>query len=146
MAVELHLVRCRSCRSALEGLDGLGQALRIVEVPPVPSSLTWQIMAKAREHQAAGMGGNVIRFGRGFPALRIWAFRGAAAAVLAFGLAIGSYMGWSAGGPATQAGTARSDSLHVYDLDYLGGVPDGSLADSYLALASDRNGEGYRRW
>ncbi len=70
---------------------------------------------------------------------RIWTFRIAAAAVLAFGLTVGSYMGWSAG--RSMAPAAHVDPLNAYNLDYLGDAPDGSLARSYLALAS--NPEGY---
>jgi len=66
--------------------------------------------------------------------------------VLVFGLGVGSYMGWSGQRSTSQAAIAQSESLDAYNLDSLGDAPDGSLAGSYLALASGRNGEGYRRW
>jgi hypothetical protein len=44
----------------------------------------------------------------------------------------------------SQTVTARTavqaDPLAVYNLDYLGDAPEGSLADSYLALASNPKG------
>jgi len=143
-AVERHLVRCRSCRTAWESLHRLERALQIAEVPPAPPSLARQIMAKARERPNAEMERNVIRLGRGLPTSRPWAFDIAAAAVLVFGLAVGSYMGWSGGRSMSQTVTARTavqaDPLAVYNLDYLGDAPEGSLADSYLALASNPKG------
>jgi len=101
-------------------------------------------MAKARERQNAEMERNAIRLGHRLPTFRPWAFKIAAAAVLVFGLAVGSYMGWSAERPMPQAVTARTavqaDPLDAYNLDYLGDAPDGSLAGSYLALASNPKG------
>jgi len=139
-AVERHLVRCRSCRTALESLHGLGRALRIVEVPPVPLNLARRIMAKARESQNAGMERDVIRLGHRLPTSPPWVFKMAAAAVLVLGLAIGSYMGWSMSQTVTAQTAVQADPLAVYNLDYLGDAPEGSLADSYLALASSDRG------
>ena len=69
----------------------------------------------------------------------------AAAAVLVIGLAVGLVMGWTTL-PASQAPSAQAavqaDPLEAYNLDYLGDAPSGSLADSYMALVSGRNGEG----
>ncbi len=138
-AVERHLVKCRSCRAAVESLRRLGRALQAMEAPPAGSNLTSRIMAEARERQNTSTEPGVIRLPRGLGS-RTWAFRIAAAAVLAFGLTAGSYMGWSAG--RSRAPAAQDDPLSAYNLDYLGDAPDGSLASSYLALASTRNGEG----
>jgi anti-sigma factor RsiW len=150
MAVERHLLQCRSCRTALENLRRFEQSLRAVEVPPARPDLAWRIMTEARKRQSARAEPFVIRLHHESPTSRTWAFRSAAAAVLTVGLAVGSYMGWSAErsmSPAVVAGTAeQTDSLDAYNLDYLGDAPDGSLAGSYLALASTRNGEGYQRW
>jgi len=144
-AVDRHLVRCRSCHTVLESLHRLGRALQTVEVPSAGPNLAWRIMAKARERQNTEMERSVIRLGRGSPTSRPWAFKIAAAAVLVFGLAAGSYMGWSAERSMPQAVTAQTavqaDPLDAYNLDYLSDAPDGSLAGSYLALAS--NPEGY---
>jgi anti-sigma factor RsiW len=140
-----HLVKCRSCRIALESLQRLERTLQTVEVPPAGPNLTWRIMTEARERQNARVKPGVIRLHQGSSASRTWAFRIAAAAVLGFGLVVGSYMGWSAGRSTSQAAIAQSDSLDAYNLDYLGDAPDGSLAGSYLALASNRNSGGYRQ-
>ena len=146
-AVERHLVRCRSCHAALENLRRLERALQIVEVPSAGPNLAWRIMTEARERQNTQAERSAIRLHRVLPTSRIWAFRSAAAAVLVFGLAVGLYMGWSGGRSMSQAVTARTsthtDPLDAYNLDYLGDAPVGSLTDSYLALASTRNGEGY---
>lgn len=140
-AVERHLVRCRSCRATLESLRRLERPLQAVEIPPVGPDLAWRIVAEARKRRNARGEPSVIPLHRGSSASRTWAFRGAAAAVLVFGLGLGSYMGWSAKRSTAQVMTAQVDSLDAYNLDYLGEAPDGSLASSYLALAS--NPEGY---
>ena len=139
-AMERHLAQCRSCQGALESFHRLERALRVVEVPPAPPSLARQIMAKARERQDTEMERNVIRLGRGLPTFRPWAFRVAAAAVLVFGLAAGSYMGRSVSQTVTAQTAAQADPLAVYNLDYLADAPEGSLAFTYLALASSDRG------
>jgi anti-sigma factor RsiW len=138
--VERHLVRCRTCRTGLESLRRLERALQIAEVPPAPAGLASQIMAKARERQSSEKERNVIRLGSRPAAWRLWAFRVAAAAVVAFGLAAGSYMGQSVSQTVTVRMAAQADPLAAYNLDYLGDAPEGSLADSYLALASSDRG------
>lgn len=139
-AVERHLLRCRPCHAALERLRRLEDALQIAEVPPAPPSLAGQIMAKAREHQLTGTVPNVIRLGHTFAPSQPWAFKIAAAAVLVFGLAAGSYMGRSVSQSATARTAGPADPRVVYNLDYLADAPEGSLADSYLALASSDRG------
>ena len=139
MAVERHLATCRSCRTALESLRRLERALQAVEVPPAGSDLTSRIMARARERQNISTEPSVIRLHHEVGSTsRTWTFRIAAAAVLVFGLTAGSYMGWSAG--RSTAPAAQIDRLNAYNLDYLGDAPQGSLASSYLALASNREG------
>ena len=138
--VERHLMRCRPCRTALESLHRLERALQIAEVPPAPLSLAWRIMAKARERQNTEMERNVIRLGHRLAISRPWAFKVAAAAVLVFGLAAGSYMGRSVSQTVTAQMAVQADPLAVYNLDYLADAPEGSLADSYLALASSDRG------
>jgi len=59
---------------------------------------------------------------------------------LVIGLGLGSFMGWSAKRSTSQVMIAQSNSLDAYNLDYLGDAPDGSLASSYLALASHPEG------
>lgn len=142
--VERHLMRCQPCRTALESLRSLERALQSAKVPPAPPSLAWQIVAKARELQNAKVERHVICFGRRLATPRPWAFKVAAAAVLVFGLTVGSYMGWSVGRSMSQSVTAQAavqaDPLDAYNLDYLSDAPDGSLAGSYLALASNPKG------
>jgi hypothetical protein len=93
-------------------------------------------MAKARERQNAETQRNVIHLGCGLRVSRPWAFKIAAAAVLVFGLAAGSYMGRSMSRTVTAQTAVQADPLAVYNLDYLADAPSGSLADSYLTLVS----------
>jgi NhaP-type Na+/H+ or K+/H+ antiporter len=69
----------------------------------------------------------------------------AAAAVLVVGLAAGLALGWAARPATRQAqedsqAMALTTALAAYNLDYLGDAPGGSLADSYLALLTNRKG------
>jgi len=102
--------------------------------------LAWRVMAKARERQNTEMERNVIRLGHRLAPSRPWAFRVAAAAVLVFGLAAGSYMGRSMSQTVTARTAVQTSPLDAYNLDYLSDAPDGSLAGSYLALASNPKG------
>ena len=138
--VERHLVHCQPCRIALESLHRLERTLQSAEVPPAPPSLAWQIMAKARERQNTEAERNVIRLGHRLATPRPWAFKVAAAAVLVFGLAAGSYMGRSVSQTVTAQTAVQADPLAVYNLDYLADAPEGSLAFTYLALASSDRG------
>jgi hypothetical protein len=60
--------------------------------------------------------------------------------MLVFGLAAGSYMGRSVSQTATTRTVEQANPLAVYNLDYLADAPEGSLAGSYLALASSDRG------
>ena len=139
-AMERHLAQCGSCQAALESFHRLERALRVVEVSPSPPNLAWRVMAKARERQNTEMERNVIRLGHRLAPSRPWAFRVAAAAVLVFGLAAGSYMGRSMSQTVTARTAVQTSPLDAYNLDYLSDAPDGSLAGSYLALASNPKG------
>ena len=139
-AVERHLARCGSCRAALESLRRLERSLEAIKVPPVGPDLAWRIVAEARKRRNAHGEPSVIPLHRGSSASQAWVFRGAAAAVLVIGLGLGSFMGWSAKRSTSQVMIAQSNSLDAYNLDYLGDAPDGSLASSYLALASHPEG------
>jgi anti-sigma-K factor RskA len=108
----------------------------------VPDGFAARVMAKARNRRAAvSAGWNPLQWWR----LTTAPMHVAAAAVLVVGLGVGLLMSWmtlpAGQAPATQA-SVQADPLDTYNLDYLGDAPGGSLADSYLALASGRNGEG----
>ena len=65
--------------------------------------------------------------------------------MLLVGLGVGLLMGWTSGpavvSPDSAETTSQADPLDTYQLEYLGDAPEGSLADSYLALVSTGNGE-----
>jgi anti-sigma factor RsiW len=138
-----HLESCESCRQSLARLKRLVAVLGQASVPPVPVGFASRVMAQARSRRtaAASAGWNPLRWWRLVPV----PMHAAAAAVLVIGLAAGLVMGWATL-PASQAPPAQAavqaDPLDAYNLDYLGDAPSGSLADSYLALVSGRNGEG----
>jgi anti-sigma factor RsiW len=143
--VESHLASCESCRLALDRLRRLAAVLGQTPMPPVPAGFALKVMAEARTRAArrpAVAAWNPLEWWRAVSV----PMRAAAAAVLVVGLLAGLAMGWA----TVQAPTAKlsaqaapqGDPLAGYNLDYLGDVPSGSLADGYMALLSDRNGEG----
>jgi anti-sigma factor RsiW len=138
-AVEEHLEACDGCRQAAtvaRRLVALGQAL---PTPPVPEGFAERVMTLARR-----------RIARPAPAAPSWSLaawwrmasapvRAAAAAVLVIGLASGVLMGWSTwqaqAAPPTQT-AVQPDPLASYNVGYLTDAPEGSLAQTYLALVS----------
>ena len=142
-AMQAHLAECAACRAALAEVDALAGILAGAQPPPVPAGFAARVTAAARQRQEVEplVAWNPLRWWRFVPA----PMHAAAAAVLVIGLAVGLVMGWTtllaSQAPPAQA-TAGADPLDAYNLDYLGDAPSGSLADSYLALVSGRNGEG----
>jgi len=141
-AVQAHLDECAACRAAMARVDALAGVLVGVQAPPIPPGFASRVMAAARRSQRAEpvAAWDPLRWWRLVPA----PMHVAAAAVLVIGLAVGFLMGWTTlparQSPPAQA-TVEADPLDGYNLDYLGDAPSGSLADSYLTLVSNRNGE-----
>ena len=73
--------------------------------------------------------------------------RAAAAAVLLVGLGVGLLMGRASGPAVVSPDSAETISqagpIGTYLFEHLGDAPEGSLADSYLALVSTGNREGH---
>jgi anti-sigma factor RsiW len=138
-SVARHLAVCPSCRLLVTDYQGLGPALLEEEVPPVPIGLASRILAEAssrplrREHgRWTGITANT------FP-LRAMLVRGATAAALTAGLALGGWMGWSVhrspGSEQRVSVTAREDEgRRLYAMDVLGAGPQGSIEAATLAL------------
>jgi anti-sigma factor RsiW len=145
IVVEEHLKACAGCQRAVESARRLIVLGRTSPTPPVPNGFADRIMALARQRTAHPS-----------PAAAAWSFpawwrtvsmpvRAAAAAVLVIGLASGALMGWNTwrplAAPPTQA-VSQANPLAPYNVDYLTDAPDGSLAQSYLALVSSPAQEG----
>ena len=143
-AAAVHLRNCTDCSRALARIDSLAAVLAQAETPPVPTGFSARVMATARSRQlaTAAAGWNPVRWWRRVST----PMHAAAAAVLIVGLAAGAVMGWTARPSTIQAlateAATQGDALDAYNTDYLSDAPAGSLADSYLALVSGRNGEG----
>lgn len=140
-SVERHLEVCDQCRAVLSGLKELEPLLVAHEAPPVPLGLTARVMAAARHrrHGQATAVWNPLRWWRMASAPMRWA----SVATPVAGLIAGLVLGWTSGGPIARSTTAeQADALDVYQLDYLGDLPAGSLADSYmdLVLAANEGG------
>jgi len=144
-AIEEHLKSCDDCRQAVAALRRMVSLARVSHTPPVPEGFAERVMALARARAAETPG---VAAGIPFQWRRVASMpmRAAAAAILVVGLLVGSMMGWgtlpaSAGRPAAKA-MLTSDLLTGYNLDTLGEAPEGSLANSYLALVLGPDGEG----
>ena len=144
-SIEDHLKACAGCRRAIESAQQLVILGRTSPTPPVPEGFADRLVALARQRTAQPL-----------PVAAAWSFaawwrtvsipvRAAAAAVLVIGLAAGSLLGWSTlqapAAPPAQA-VSQADLLSSYGADYLTDAPDGSLAQSYMALVSGPAQEG----
>ena len=140
-SIDAHLRDCRACREALGRLQQVIGLLKQPQTPPVPEGFAERVMLAARQRQTA----------RPAPIL-LWnplawrlsaPMRVAAAAILIVGLGLGILMGHGAWrGPSPAKAVAQADPLAIYNLDYLTDAPNGSLAQSYLALVSGQDGQG----
>jgi len=143
--VEEHLRSCDGCRRAAAAARKFIELGQASSIPPVPEGFARRLAVLARQ-----------KAGRRVPAgaswdLVVWwrtvsmPMRAGAAAVLVIGLATGVLIGWntwqaSAAPPAQAA--AQADPLASYNVDYLTDAPNGSLAQTYLALVSTPAQEG----
>ena len=137
-SVERHLEMCDSCRAVLSGLKELKPLLIAFDVPPVPSGLTARVMTaeRNRQREAATADWNPLKWWRMTSAPMRWA----AVVMPIVGLAAGLVLEWTSAPPIAQTTTAaQADPLDAYQLDYLGDLPAGSLADSYLELVMATN-------
>jgi anti-sigma factor RsiW len=140
-AVQAHLAECAACRAKLAELDAVAGVVASTPTPPIPSGFASCVMAAARKRQKAQPVAvwNLLRWWR----LTSAPMHAAAAAVLIVGLSVGAVLGWTSAPPEARAETAAEvDPVDVYQIDYLGEAPSGSLADSYLTLvlATDEGG------
>jgi len=136
--VQDHLRECQSCRTILGELDHVAAVLLQADSPAVPSDLTTRIMAAARDHmyREPSTSWNPLSWWR----LTAAPMQAATVGVLIIGLGLGFVLGSSAASPKQVATTSsQADPLDIYQLDYLGEAPSGSLADSYLTLIAATN-------
>ena len=137
--VKTHLIECPSCRAMLAEIDPVASVLVLADSPTVPSNLTTSIMAAAHKrlrHQQSAYW-NPLSWWRLAPV----SMQAAAVGVLVIGLGLGFVLGNSTA-KSTESETAiasQEDPLEVYQLDYFGDAPSGSLADAYLDLIATGN-------
>jgi anti-sigma factor RsiW len=141
-AIEAHVRSCPACGAVLAQMDPVAAVLVQSQVPPIPLGFTERAITRARYP--------ITRPRVTWSPVRWWRaasspMRGAAAAALVLGFLGGWMMGREAvrtpGGGAAVA-VSPPDPLEGYNPEFLGDAPEGSLANSYLALVSSRDGEG----
>ncbi len=141
--IENHLQDCLACRQEWVRLQKLADILSDAFVPAVPEGFAGRVLERARQRVAEPRVATAIAWNP----LRWWAAlpvsgRVAAAAVLVIGVAAGTLMGWQTGrrpSPAVVVETVPQqgdDPVAIYNLDYLGSAPDGSLPKAYLTLVA----------
>ncbi len=134
-----HLQACPSCRAMLAEIDPVASVLVLADSPTVPSNLTTSIMAAAHKrlrHQQPAYW-NPLSWWRLAPV----SMQAAAVGVLVIGLGLGFVLGNSTVKSTEPEATIASqeDPLEVYQLDYFGDAPSGSLVDAYLDLIATGN-------
>ena len=136
--IERHLEMCPDCRQALARLQEVAGVFAGVDLPPVPDGFTARVMRQAR----AQMTETRFVWWSAWNLLRWWrdetlAMRTAAASVVVAGLAVGLAMSGGAFRPSAGPRPATEASPVVQNLDFVGGVPAGSLEQTYLAWVAD---------
>ena len=133
--VEQHLRECLSCRNELEGLRVVADLMSALPEPPeVPAGFAERVMNRAARDRAGK--GLLLTFWQSVsPPMRI-----AAAAMIVLGVCLGTLMSRDVlrGRNPAAPDAAVTELDTSYGLDYLTDAPEGSLADSYLALAGGR--------
>jgi anti-sigma factor RsiW len=141
-----HLQHCADCRRACARLEKLASLLEATAVPAVPQALAKVVVERTFEQNAS-------RQRPAFPVRLLGPWRAlstpvriAAAVVLVVGLSAGAAMGRFVG-QTTVARFAKNlpsseDPVAVYNLEYLGGTQEGSIAQAYLTLVSAGNPSG----
>ena len=136
--VERHLSACPDCREALAQLQEVGGLWTALETPLVPEGFADRMMREARKRTASKP-----RQAWYWPWLRWWweqslAMRTAAASVVVAGLAVGGVMG---GGLFRAQPPAIGSDPIVQNLGFVGGIPAGSVEQTYLASVAEARGE-----
>lgn len=146
-SIKAHLRECEDCRRHLARQERLAAVLMSVPEPPtVPEGFGDRLIAAARQRQSACRPLPRLRrrIGRRWP-LAPFGTKVAQVAAIAGGLLLGVAMGqqtWQSVHPTTTKQISQADPLAVYELDYLGDAPGGSLAQSYLILTAASNNNG----
>ncbi len=133
--VEQHLAECPACRRELERLRGTVAVMEMLPEPPeLPVGLAERVMNRAARDRAGK--GLLLTFWQSVsPSMRI-----AAAAMVVIGICLGAVMSRDVlRGRIPGADAAGTGSNTSYGFDYFTDAPDGSLADSYIALATGPN-------
>jgi anti-sigma factor RsiW len=139
--VERHLAGCPECRRALAQLERLADVLEGADVPPVPEGFAARVMRQARAQTAqrppAGwFEWNLLRWWReAAPAMRV-----AAATAIVVGLAAGLTMSGGLSRPVPASFPPRPEAGRdpiVQNFDFLGGIPAGSVEQTYLASVAE---------
>ncbi|MBI4662984.1 MAG: zf-HC2 domain-containing protein [Verrucomicrobia bacterium] len=136
--VERHLTACPACREALAQLQGVSGLWAALETPRMPEGFADRVMREARQRT-----GSRPRQAWHWPWLRWWweqslAMRAAAASTVVAGLAVGVIMG---GGLFRPLPPAIGHDPLVQNLGFVGGIPAGSVEQTYLASVAEVRGE-----
>jgi anti-sigma factor RsiW len=135
-AVETHILACRSCRDAIAKRQRLGTLVQGASLAPLPEGFADRVLLRAqqpasRSHASRRTIWNSFKWWTRLP----MPGRVAAAAVVLAAIAAGSVMGWQTAKASVPSPPVESP-VALYNLDYLGSRPVGSLPQAYLTLVS----------
>lgn len=125
--IEEHLRACAGCNAVFEQLRKADSLLNADVLPPVPHGFADRVMAATNASVPEPTPAPVP----------LWPSLLRIAAAVLIGLGIGGWMAsdlWRDSEAPTA--TNQTDITEAYNLDALADAPDGSLANSYLSLAS----------
>jgi anti-sigma factor RsiW len=134
--IRRHLAQCADCRNALARLEQLGRVLTGTDLPPVPEEFAARVMRAARAQVAL----KPEPWWSHWTLLNWWwnaalEMRAAAITVVLVGLTAGLAMSGGFTRPSAtslpQRRTAEVGPV-VQNIDFLGGIPAGSVEQTYL--------------
>jgi anti-sigma factor RsiW len=144
--IEAHLAGCPDCRQALAKLEQVAGVLASGSLPPVPEGFAERVMGKAR---AQARREPQARWSDWRPLGWWWdaapAMRAAAIVAALVGLTAGAVMSGGFARPSSfsrgQQAAAGGTGSTVQTSDFLGGVPAGSVEQTYLAWMAETSGK-----
>ncbi len=140
--LDRHLEACAVCRAEVERLRKLEPLFAGLPMPPPPDNLTAAILRRAVVIPKRS--GSSVIIWRDWWSTATTPLRAAAVVILMVGLAVGGILGrsvtWRPVSSNTEVLSAAMEPLTVYELDDLGGLPNGSLSEAYLELLTPAGG------
>ena len=132
--VTAHLAQCEACRETAARLETMAVLIGEARGPELPEGLSRRILvqARARLSEQPSRAAAFFRWWNAEPSLVRAAGVAAVCAGLLLGLLLGADLWAEKNGSEMVVNTAVADPVAIYQLNYFGGAPSGSLEQAFL--------------